>query len=76
MSQNQNSRWLLRQEVTDCLKNKEVFVRSRSGKVSKATILSVTHDCEGTKQVRYQSQGKRLTKTYELSDRVTDFALR
>lgn len=70
------TRWLPRQEVTESLGNQEVLVRSRSGKVSKATILSVRHDCEGTKFVRYESQGKQLEKTYELEDRITDFALR
>jgi len=69
------AKWLLRQEVTDCLVNRGVLVRSRSGRVSKATILSVRHDCEGVKTVRYESQGKHLTKTYEIEDRVTDFAL-
>jgi hypothetical protein len=76
VSRTEKSRWLLRQEVTEGLNNKDVLVRSRSGKVSKATILRVSHDCEGIKKVHYESQGKRLTKLYEISDRITDFALR
>jgi len=68
--------WLRREEVTDGLNNRDVLVRSKSGKVSKATIISVRHNCEGVKTVRYESQGKRLEKIYELEDRFTDFALR
>lgn len=72
----QSVRWLLRQEVTDALRNREVLVRTRSGLVEKAIILAVSHDCEGKKSVKYECGGKHLTRSYELTDRETDFAFR
>jgi hypothetical protein len=69
-------RWLPRPEVTDSLRRRDVLVRSRSGRIKKATILAVTHDCEGNKCVKYECEGKRLTRSYDLHDKVTDFALR
>lgn len=69
--------WLPRQEVTEALRRHDVLVKSKSGKVSKGTILDVKHDKDGCKYVSYESQGKKLTKKYGLGDgNVTDFALR
>ncbi|MEN9920162.1 MAG: hypothetical protein RL538_55 [Candidatus Parcubacteria bacterium] len=72
----QSVRWLPRQEVTEALKNCEVLVRTQSGGIEKATILSVSHDCEGRKSVKYESEGRHLTRSYELTDRETDFSFR
>jgi hypothetical protein len=75
-SANESGNWLRREQVDKGMVGREVLVRKKSGLVSKGQILDVTLDREGVKRVKCSVNGRQVTFTYYLTDKVTDVALR